>query len=388
MSTNQYQLTLTRITTSSFTTTTSLVIDKDRKVVGERRMRNDLAEVFTFLEPYRDELEGVVVESTFNWYWLVDGLAEAGYQMHLANTWACKQYEGLKYTDDRHDARWLAHMLSLGILPEGFIYPMQERAVRDLLRRRAFLVHKRTSFLLSMRGALECRTGTRFPVNDLKKLTAEDIRLGVEDQTSALGIACLLEPISSIDAMIKVLEKEAAKKARLRDQFKPSATPAFGQPRGISNVAAAVRIDLVSASGGSPIALPALVPGLKKLGRRPNRPPSFPVEVEGYAALYETPQPYGRDSFSAHFPTSSRLAPNLRPSTVGYMAPIYRGNPNPESLLSLFSLNLFFLGFGLFLTFGVLRAGFALCLCIGLCFFRGKLLSQGVLGVNGPKTSI
>ena len=58
----------------------------------------------------------------------------------------------MKYTDDRHDARWLAHLLALGILPEGYIYPKEERPVRGLLRRRAFLVRKRTSFLLSMRG--------------------------------------------------------------------------------------------------------------------------------------------------------------------------------------------------------------------------------------------
>jgi transposase len=27
----------------------------------------------------------VVVESTSNWYWLVDGLMEADYRVHLAN---------------------------------------------------------------------------------------------------------------------------------------------------------------------------------------------------------------------------------------------------------------------------------------------------------------
>jgi len=26
-----------------------------------------------------------VVESTFNWYWLVDGLMDNGYRVHLAN---------------------------------------------------------------------------------------------------------------------------------------------------------------------------------------------------------------------------------------------------------------------------------------------------------------
>jgi hypothetical protein len=50
---------------------------------------------------------------------------DRGYRVHLANPSAIKQYEGLKHTDDRHDSFWLAHMLALGILPEGYIYLSQ-----------------------------------------------------------------------------------------------------------------------------------------------------------------------------------------------------------------------------------------------------------------------
>ena len=63
-----------------------------------------------------------MVESTYNWYWLVDGLMEAGYRVHLANTAAIVQYEGL---NDDSDARWLAKLLRLGLLPEGYIYPKE-----------------------------------------------------------------------------------------------------------------------------------------------------------------------------------------------------------------------------------------------------------------------
>ena len=31
------------------------------------------------------------MESTYNWYWLVDGLMESGYQVHLASTAAIVQ---------------------------------------------------------------------------------------------------------------------------------------------------------------------------------------------------------------------------------------------------------------------------------------------------------
>ena len=200
------------------------ILDDQLKVVREKGLGNNLENIIRLLEPYREEIEGIAVESTWNWYWLVDGLMDAGYRVHLTNTWAAKQWDGLKYTDDRHDARWLAHLLKLGILPEGYIYPKEERPVRDLLRRRAFLVRKRTSFLLSMRGAFECRTGMRTNSNDLKRWEAQDVEVYLDDDVSALGITCLLEPVKVLTAQIKTIEKEVLSRARLRDEFAPLLT--------------------------------------------------------------------------------------------------------------------------------------------------------------------
>jgi len=50
----------------------------------------------------------------------------------LVNTNKVKQHDGLKYTDDRHDARFIARLMALGILPTGYIYPKEERPIRDL----------------------------------------------------------------------------------------------------------------------------------------------------------------------------------------------------------------------------------------------------------------
>ena len=99
------------------------VIDSSFQRVFERRVPNDLCLIGDTLEPFASRLEGIVIESTYNWYWLVDGLMDNGYRVHLATPSANKQYEGLKHTDDRHDAFWLAHLLALGILAEGYIYP-------------------------------------------------------------------------------------------------------------------------------------------------------------------------------------------------------------------------------------------------------------------------
>ena len=129
---------------------------------------NDLANTKAALEPYRAELVAVAVESTFNWYWLVDGLMEAGYAVRLVNTAAVRQYEGLKHTDDEHDAFWLAHLMRLGILPTGYIYPKSERGLRDLARQRMRLVQHRSSLITSVQNQVWRSTAVRLRSDTIK----------------------------------------------------------------------------------------------------------------------------------------------------------------------------------------------------------------------------
>ncbi len=166
--------------------------ERDEVVVG-KNLPNRLEVVLRELEPYRDELVGLVVESTFNWYWLVDGLMEAGYRVHLAHPAGIEQYTGLKYTDDRHDARWLAHLQRLGLLAEGHIYPKEKRAVRDLLRKRAHLVRQRTANLLSLQNLWVRHSGELVRGNAL-------VRLGCNvtlDQLESRELRLAMEVIES-----------------------------------------------------------------------------------------------------------------------------------------------------------------------------------------------
>lgn len=56
------------------------ILDEADQTVRLKRLPNDLPTIPSELAPYRDQLAGVAVESTFNWYWLVDGLLEHGYR--------------------------------------------------------------------------------------------------------------------------------------------------------------------------------------------------------------------------------------------------------------------------------------------------------------------
>ncbi len=163
------------------------VSDEQDKPVYERRLPNDLERIVVALAPYREELAGVVVESTYNWYWLVDGLKAAGHSPRLANTVAIKQYEGLKHGDDPSDARFLAHLLRLGILPEGHICPRAERALRDLLRKRQQMVRQSVMHLLSLQGQISRYTGRRLSGNEIKQLEAEQIAELIDLPEAALA---------------------------------------------------------------------------------------------------------------------------------------------------------------------------------------------------------
>lgn len=196
------------------------VLDEQLQTVFGRRVPNRLDAVLEALEPFREQLQAIAVESTFNWYWLVDGLMEAGYRVQLVNTSAVRQYEGLKYVDDRHDARWLARLLHLGILPTGYIYPREQRPLRDLLRRRAFLVRQRTSNLLSIKNLFSRNTGAQVKTNELKGLSAEKVADQVADPHLALAITSSLAIVRSLNEEIARIEKVVLQEAKPRPEFK------------------------------------------------------------------------------------------------------------------------------------------------------------------------
>ena len=207
-----------------------VLIDEEDAVVFRKRLPNQLEKILLQLAPYQARLQGVVVESTYNWYWLVDGLMDAGYQVHLANTAAIKQYEGLKYTDDDTDGRWLAHLLRLGILPTGYIYPKEERAVRDLLRKRSHLVRQKTANILSVQNLLTRNTGQGLKGAAIKQLTPETVGALVPFPEQALALQSTVAVMRHLAEQITVIERAVHARVRLRPPFQALLTvPGIGQ---------------------------------------------------------------------------------------------------------------------------------------------------------------
>ena len=190
------------------------VMDMDGKRVASRKLPCELKEVVKFLAPFKKRLEQVAVESTYNWYWLVDGLQELKYPVVLANPAGMTQYSGIKHADDTNDAFFVAELLRLKILPTGHIYDAELRPVRDLLRRRLMLVHQRTALMLSFKSLYTRTTGQQMTLSELKDLEIKAAQDLYDHPANQLIAGMQIKHIDGLTESIEKIEKVVLSSAR------------------------------------------------------------------------------------------------------------------------------------------------------------------------------
>lgn len=197
------------------------VMDEDGRVVFTKRVPNRPASaIVEALAPYRENIVAVAVESTPNWYWLERTLREAHFQVQLVNTAAVDQYGGKKYADDFSDAKNLADLMRMKRLPTAYIGPEDERALRDLARKRSQLVRQRTSQLLSAHNLIARDIGEHVTGNSLKTVNASavDKMPLLADQKTALKAT--LAVMRCLNAQVDRLEHQILSQIRSREVFR------------------------------------------------------------------------------------------------------------------------------------------------------------------------
>lgn len=211
------------------------VMDLDGKRVAHQKVTCKLSEVVKFLAPYKKRLEQVAVESTYNWYWLVDGLRALKYPVVLANPAGMAQYSGIKHADDTNDAFFLAELLRLKILPTGYIYDAELRPVRDLLRRRLTLVHHRTALMLSFKSLYTRTTGQEMTLTKLKELEIKEAQDLYDHPANQLIAGMQIKQIEHLTGSINQLEKAVLASARVLPYYAKLATlPGVGKILGMT----------------------------------------------------------------------------------------------------------------------------------------------------------
>lgn len=196
-----------------------VIINELGDILYKMRLPNDLSLILLELRSFSN-IVSIVVESTYNWYWLVDGLLEAGYTVKLANPAAIQQYSGIKHTNDKTDAHWLAEMDRIGILPVGYIYPKEKRSLRDLLRKRLQLVQQSTTNLLSIQTLIERNTSKRLTGNLIKGLTSADLKTYFESSNIFIAAESNLIVLQCLQKRILYVEKQLLNQLKTNPLYK------------------------------------------------------------------------------------------------------------------------------------------------------------------------
>ena len=211
------------------------IVDREGKRVFEKKLPCDLESVLRALKPFKKRLEKIAVESTYNWYWLVDGLQDHGYPVVLANPAAMQQYDGLKHADDKSDGFFLAEMLRLNILPTGHICDREVRPVRDLLRRRMGLVQKRTSLILSLKSLHTRMTGRDLGTGRIKAMEAKDAEKLFEHPADQLITRLDLQLVEQLSQSIAKIEAAILAVVKLLPDYQVLQTkPGVGKILGLT----------------------------------------------------------------------------------------------------------------------------------------------------------
>jgi len=119
------------------------VADDQGLIIDERRIEHDRGAITSYLSQYPSGTE-VALETTGNWYWIVDEIEAAGQVPLLVHARKAKVMFGCVNKTDRLDARGLNRLARVGSLPTVWIPPGELRDHRDLPRTRMYLVNRRT----------------------------------------------------------------------------------------------------------------------------------------------------------------------------------------------------------------------------------------------------
>ena len=191
------------------------VMDKNGKIALRKSIPCEIDALMKLLKPYSKSI-AVEVESTFNWYWLMDGLKSKKIPCYLGHALYIKQMSGKKHKNDPVDARCIADLLRTNRFPPAYDYPPEMRGARDLLRRRHFFVRKRAGTFTHLQNTLNCHGFTKSYRADVHR-KCDDRRslITLPGQKDVQNILCSdFDYIEALDSIIDGLEKKIISQAQ------------------------------------------------------------------------------------------------------------------------------------------------------------------------------
>lgn len=192
------------------------ILDQDGNTLVHRNMPTNGERFLKAIAPYREDVV-VAVECIFTWYWLADLCQREGIAFVLGHALYMRAIHGGKAKNDKIDADKIARLLRSNMLPQSYVYPVEMRATRDLLRRRNHLVNKRAELLAHIQN-----TNSQYNLPAFgKKIARKSNRTGLAqrfvDPCVERSMALNMALIDVYDQELNKLELYIVKQAKAHD---------------------------------------------------------------------------------------------------------------------------------------------------------------------------
>ena len=190
------------------------IITSDGTVLVNTSVASRMETILSIFQRYHVETgTRVAIEATFAWYWIVDGLQDHGFEVHLVHAARCAAITTAKVKTDRRDAETLAQLLRTGYLPEAYIYPKEQRGIRDLVRQRHSVLEHRTGLLRKIRCLLYRQGHIDHNLDEAKHLDANQILALFPDVAVQYHAKVLVDEHAYLLELQHRIEKELLKRA-------------------------------------------------------------------------------------------------------------------------------------------------------------------------------
>ena len=186
---------------------------------GNKRLHRNVPakprEFLSAIEGFRDDLI-VGAECMFTWYWLADLCLDEKIKFILGHALYMKAIHGGKKKDDKIDSEKIARLMRGGTFPLSYVYPREMRATRDLVRRRMFLVRRRSELLAHVQLVNQQYNHDPFE-KMLQYASNRDVLDRFTEDSARMNVAVDLQMVGHYDQLLKQLETDLLRQARLHD---------------------------------------------------------------------------------------------------------------------------------------------------------------------------
>ena len=191
------------------------ILDQAGETLLHRNMPATPEALLKAITPYRDQIV-LAAECMFTWYWLADLCQDENIEFILGHALYMKAIHGGKKKDDKLDSEKIARLMRGGTFPMSYVYPREMRATRDLVRRRMFLVRRRSELLAHVQMMNQQYNYDPFE-KMLKYAGNRNVLDRFEEDSARLNVEADLHMVGHYDRLIQQLETNLLKQAKLHD---------------------------------------------------------------------------------------------------------------------------------------------------------------------------